>query len=270
MYPLSLGFGSGWHLVRLLVRLTFGPMYPHQRDLVAKCVNTLVRLTSGQMYPQQWHLVAKCATTLVRLTPLVRHTPSTDILWPSVLLLWSDWPLVRHTQAQTSCGQMCYYFGQADLWSDAPPMIRLQVRLTFSQAFGQADLWSDVPPPETSCGQVCYYFSQVDLWSDIPPSHDILWSSVLLFWLDWPLVRHTPSTDILWPSVLLLWWSWPLVRHPQQRHHVAKCATIQVRLTFSQTFGQADLWSDVPPTRDILWPGVLLLQSGWPLVRCTP
>ena len=30
-------------------------------------------------------------------------------------------------------------------------------------------------------------------------------------------------------------------------------------------FGQVDLWSDVPPNSDILWPSVLLLQSAWRL-----
>ena len=90
--------------------------------------------------------------------------------------------------------------------------------------------------------------------------------------------------DILWPSVLLLPSGWPLVRcTPRQRHLVAKCVTTSIRLTFSQMypqaetccgqmcyyFSQVDLWSDVPPGRDILWPNVLLLQSGWPLVRCT-
>ena len=46
-------------------------------------------------------------------------------------------------------------------------MMRLQVRLTFSQVSGQADLWSDVPPTETSCSQVYYYISKVDLWLNI-------------------------------------------------------------------------------------------------------
>ena len=33
-----------------------------------------------------------------------------------------------------------------------------------------------------------------------------------------------------------------------------------VRLTFHQTSGWVDLWSDVSPSRDILWPCVILLQ----------
>ena len=34
----------------------------------------------------------------------------------------------------------------------------------------------------------------------------------------------------------------------------------QVRLTFGQLLGQADLWSDVPPSRGIYWPRVVLHQ----------
>ena len=56
MYPPWLDFESGWHLVRLLGRLTFDQMYPQQRHLVAKCVTTLVRLTSGQMYTPRMRL----------------------------------------------------------------------------------------------------------------------------------------------------------------------------------------------------------------------
>ena len=89
--------------------------------------------------------------------------------------------------------------------------------------------------------------------------------------------------DIFWSSVLLLWSCWPLVRH-------SPMIRLQVRLTFSQAdlwtdvpplaetsvgqvcyyFGQVDLWSDVSPGRDIFWPSMLLLWSGWPLVRHTP
>ena len=57
-------------------------------------------------------------------------------------------------------------------------LLDLQVRLTFTWMYplaetscgqvhyycGQADLWSDVSPPETFCGKVCYYFSQVHLY----------------------------------------------------------------------------------------------------------
>ena len=136
-----------------------------------------------------------------------------DILWPSVLLLWSGWSLVTHT-----------------------PKVRLWVKLTFNQASGQADLWSDEPPAETSCGQVYYYFSQVDLWSDVP-----LWQRHLVAKCVTTLVRLTSGQMC-----------------PHQRHLVAKCVTasvkmisgqtyplrmrLQVRLTLSQTLGQADLW----------------------------
>ena len=43
-------------------------------------------------------------------------------------------------QAETSCGQVCYYFGQVDLSTDVFPRMRLQVRLTFRQTSGQVDL----------------------------------------------------------------------------------------------------------------------------------
>ena len=183
---------------------------PHcQRHLVANCVTTSVRLTFGQTYPLGEKFLAKCVTTSVRLTSGQTYPPGRDTFWPSVttsvrLTLGKKCPLpqlgfgsgghlvrlmVRLTfgqtypLAETSCGQVCYYFSQVDLWSDIlpsrdifwpsvttsvrltfgqayPPMIKLWVRLTFSQASGQADLWSDIPksPPfaETSCGQVCY------------------------------------------------------------------------------------------------------------------
>ena len=158
--------------------------------------------------------------------------------------------------AETSCGQGCYYFGQVGVWSD-------------------------VLPAETSCGQVCYYLGQVNLWSDVPPrQRHIVVKHITT------LVRLTsgqmyPNRDNLWPSVLLLW------------SDVSPTIRVWVRLTFSQVSGQAhlgqmyplaetscgqvcnyfcqvDLWSDVPPGRDILWPSVLLLLSGWPLVRCIP
>ena len=84
-YLLGWGFRSGWHLVRLLLRLTFGQMYPPARDISWPSVIPLwVRLTSGQIYPQAktscgqvwyycrsgWHLV-KCIPQVrlwVRLT----------------------------------------------------------------------------------------------------------------------------------------------------------------------------------------------------------
>ena len=64
-------------------------------------VRLWVRLTFGQMYP-----------------------PGRDILWPSVILLW-----VRLAFGQT--------LGQAVLWSDVPPRMRLGVRLIFGQLYPQ-------------------------------------------------------------------------------------------------------------------------------------
>ena len=100
----GLGFGSGWHFVRLWVRLTFGQMYSLDRDISWPSVILLwVSLTFGQIFGSCW--------------PLVRHTshPGRDILWPSVILLWvslifgqifgSGWPLVRCIPwAETSHG----------------------------------------------------------------------------------------------------------------------------------------------------------------------
>ena len=118
---------------------------PQQRHLVAMCVNTLVRLASGQIYPQR-HLVAKCVTNSVRLTSGQMYPP------------------------ETSGGQVCYYFGQADLWADLPlgrdifwPSVTLLhhcVRLTFGQIYPQMRLWVRLtlgqmcPWAGTSCGQV--------------------------------------------------------------------------------------------------------------------
>ena len=194
--------------------------------------------------------MAKCVTTLVRLISGQMYHPGRDILWSSILLLWSGWPLVRCTPTETTCGQMCYYFGQmyppqlgfGSGWHLVRFLVRLtlvrctpwqrqlvakcvttSVRLTSGQMY---------PLAEISCGQVCYYFCQVDLWLDVSPGRDILWLSVLLLWSGWSLVRCTPSRGILWPSVLLLWSGWPLVRcTPWQRYLVAKCVTTSVRLT---------------------------------------
>ena len=95
--------------------------------------------------------------------------------------IWSDfgsgWPLVRCApQAETFCGQVCYYFGSG---------------LNFVISLGQVDLWSDVPTQaKTSCSKVYYYFGsgwhffrssgQLGHWSDVPPDRDIMWPSVLL------------------------------------------------------------------------------------------
>ena len=97
------------------------------------------------------------------------------------------------------------------LVSCIPPQMRLQVKLTFGQTLGQADLWSDVPPRQRTLVAKCITtLGQVDICQ--------------IFKSGWPLVRCTPNSDFLWPSVTTL-----------------------VRLTFCQSLGQVDLWSDVPP-----------------------
>ena len=137
--------------MRLQVRLTFGPtsgqvnirsdIPPRQRYLMAECDTTSdqvhiwsdlkVRVTFGQMCPLQ-----------VRLW--FRLTFSKTLGQPD---LSSDVP-----PAETSCGQVWYYFGsswhlvrslgQGDLSQKYPPgwgfgsgwhLLRLQVRLTFGQ-----------------------------------------------------------------------------------------------------------------------------------------
>ena len=63
------------------------------------------------------------------------------------------------------------------------------------------------------------------------------------FGLGWHLIRYTPTRDILWPNVILLW----------------------VRLTFDQTSGQADLWSDVPLLETSCGQVWYYIRSGWPV-----
>ena len=130
----------------LWVRLTFGQTYPLTETSGSQVCYYLVRLTSDQIYPQPETSCGQVPYYFCQGDLWSDVPPTRDILWPCVLLL-----PVRLTSGQmyplagTSCGQICYYFSQADLQSDVPPTIRLQVRLTFSQASGQADLWSDVP-----------------------------------------------------------------------------------------------------------------------------
>ena len=118
--PNRWGFGSSWHFCQILSSgWPLVRFMPWQRHLVAKCVTALVRLTSGQIYPpwwgfgSGWHFIR----LEVRLTFGQMSPP-----------------------AETSRGQVCYYFSQVDLWSDISPRMRLQVRLTFSQNSGQAEL----------------------------------------------------------------------------------------------------------------------------------
>ena len=61
----------------------------------------------------------------------------------------------------TSCGQLCYYFGQLNLWSDVPP----QAETSCGHMWYYFTIWSGRPLvrcttqwAETSCGQVWYYF----------------------------------------------------------------------------------------------------------------
>ena len=189
--------------------------------------------------------MAKCVTTLGQVYILSDlWVPSSDvplgrdILKPNVLLLQSGWPLVRCIPLQKHLVAKCVTtLGQVDLWSDLP---------TTNEASGGVEIWSD-------------------------------------FGSGWPVVRCTlsPGRDLLWPSVLLLWVKltfcqifrsgFALVRCTLWwRHLVAKCVT---------TLGQSDILSDLWVRltfhkiyllhRDIMWPSVLLLQSCWPLVRCT-
>ena len=82
-----------------------------------------------------------------------------------------------YLSAETSGDQVCYYFSQTDLWSDIPPMIRLWVRLTFSQTSSQVDLWTDVSPVDEASGQVDIFdrsLGQADLWSDGLPIGEAL------------------------------------------------------------------------------------------------
>ena len=97
----------------------------------------------------------------------------------------------------TSCGQVCYYFSQVDLWSDLPPLGEAlgQVDI-FVRSSGQVGMWSDVPPGQRhlvakcvtslfrlvfgqmdppvgeASGEVDFFvrsLGQADLWSDVPP-----------------------------------------------------------------------------------------------------
>ena len=113
----------------------------------------------------------------------------------------------------------------------------------FVRSLGQADLWSDGPPmAETSCGKVCYYFSQVDLLSDVPPTLR-LW--VRLTFLSNLWVRLTFGSDEL-----------PWQRHLVPKCVTTSVRLISCQMyPLAETscgqayyyFGQVDLWSDVPP-----------------------
>ena len=124
-----------------------------------------VRLTFGQTYPQQRHLVAKCDNTSGQF----------DIwsdLWVS-LTFAQTYPF----QAETSCGQVWYYFGsgwhlvrslgQVDIWSDIPLILRHLVA-KYDTTFG-------------SWWHLVRSLCQVDMLSEHNPlARDILWPSVIL------------------------------------------------------------------------------------------
>ena len=153
--------------MRLQVRLTFSQTLG-QVDLWSDAppgrgfrsglhlVRLWIRLTFGQMYPPGWGFGS--GWHLVRLR--------------------SGWHLVRCTpQAETSCGQVWYYFrpgwhlvrslGQVDIWSDIPPRQRHLVT-KHDTTLGQVDIWSDL-------------WVRLTFGKMYPPDRDILWGSVI--WL---------------------------------------------------------------------------------------
>ena len=73
---------------------------------------------------------------------------------------WLSNKMSTQAQAETSCGQVWYYF-----------------------IFGSGWPWSDVPPHQRHLVAKCDTtapLGQVDLWSDEPLTRDILWPSVTL------------------------------------------------------------------------------------------
>ena len=116
---------SGWPLVRhtsLMPWPSNTPLPPSpSRDISWP---SLVLLWAG------WPLVRCTPNAPSPLPP----PPSRDILWQSLVLVWAGWPLVRCTPCpktpnaptlpngshpiETSHGEVCYSFGQVDLWSD--------------------------------------------------------------------------------------------------------------------------------------------------------
>ena len=111
-----------------------------------------------------------------------------------------------------------------------PPYVRLQIRLTFSQASVQADLWSVFPWQRHLMAKCATSFVRLTSGQIYPQQRHLLAKRVAT------LVRLTsgqmfpPGGDMLWPSLLLLWSDVP----SQQRNVVAKCFTTSVRLTFGQ------------------------------------
>ena len=86
------------------------------------------------------------------------------------------------------------------------------------------------------------------------------WHFCQIFRSGWPLVRWTPlgGAKCYYCTQVDLWSDVP----PRQRHLVAKCVTISVRLIS----GQMD-----PPGDALGWVDIFqIFGSGWPLVRWTP
>ena len=114
--PPPSGFGSGWHLVTFWVRLTFGQMYTPWSGFGSgwHLVTLWISLTFGQVYlPRSafgsgWYLV----TLWVRLTFGQVYLPGSAFgsAWHLVTL----WVRLTSGQiyplAETSCGQVFYYF----------------------------------------------------------------------------------------------------------------------------------------------------------------
>ena len=233
-------FGSAWYLVRSLGQADlWSDVLPGQRHLMAKFDTALgqldiwsdlwVMLTFGETYlpPRQRHLVTKCDTTLGQLD-----------IWSDLWVMLTFGETYPPTQTETSCDQVWYYFGsawylvrslgQADLWSDVLPGQR-HLMAKFDTALGQLDIWSDLwvmltfgetylPPRQRHLVTKCdTTLGQLDIWSD-------LWVRLTFGQMYLPLAETSHGQ---------VWYcfgsAWHLVR----------------------SLGHADLWSDVPPSRDI-------------------
>ena len=109
--------------------------------------------------------------------------------WPTAAA-WLSHKNVNLTlsKAETFGGQMCYYFGQVDLWSDVPPspgQRHLVAKCDTTSPLGQVDLQSDVSPTGqrhllANC-DTTPPLGLVYLWPDAPPHvWDILWPSLII------------------------------------------------------------------------------------------
>ena len=133
---LWLGFGSSWHLVMLLVRLTLGQMHPPAETSCGQVCYYFSQADLWSDYPPQlgfgsgWHLVM----LLVRLTFGQMHPP-----------------------AETCGGQVYCYFCQVDLWSDVAP---------WQTSGGHVCYYLCSVWPLVRCTPLEWGFSQVDISSD--------------------------------------------------------------------------------------------------------